>query len=174
VPGGFATVRSPQLSVQQGELTAGATSVDIDGRTVAELGAALDLEPFPLDHVHRDSTTFGPDDRLTVDAGAYAVLEDAWRVGWEALTTFVPDEELVLWPERFDVAATAGAMTFGVSPGDHFIAEPYAYVLPGTQEGLDDPFWNQPFGAASTLAELGGSAADVVAYFERGRGLLSA
>ena len=33
-----------------------------------------------------------------------------------------------LWPEHFDVAISVREATFGVSPGDGFIEEPYAYV----------------------------------------------
>ena len=39
-----------------------------------------------------------------------------------------------------------------------------------SKDGLDDEFWNQPFGAATPLADVGDAAA-VTAYFMRGRAL---
>ena len=40
-----------------------------------------------------------------------------------------------------------------------------------SREGLDDPFWNARFGAATPLTELGDETG-VAAYFDRGRTLL--
>jgi len=52
-----------------------------------------------------------------------------------------------------------------VSPGDAGIPEPYAYVGPWKQRVGD--FWDQPYGSARRLGELGGGDA-VLAYFETG------
>ncbi len=57
-------------------------------------------------------------------------------------------------------------MNYGVSPGDDGIPEPYAYVGPWKQRTGD--FWNQPYGAAATVAELGDTAG-ILAFFETGR-----
>jgi len=173
VPGGFGTVKAPEASVVDGDLVTESASFALDGQTIGEVAAAAGITPFDLRQWHRDFTSFTTDSALTVDADAAGVLADAWRIGDEALAAFAPDTERVLWPEHFDMAATVGAMTFGVSPGDHFIGVPYAYVLPGTTDGVDDPFWNQSFGAATTIADLGGRTEDVVAYFEQGRALLN-
>jgi len=57
---------------------------------------------------------------------------------------------------------------YGVSPGDRFITEPYAYVSP--PEPRTGEFWNQPFGAARTMRELDDGYADaVLAFFLDGR-----
>jgi hypothetical protein len=59
---------------------------------------------------------------------------------------------------------------YGVSPGDGYISEPYAYVNPGAHR--DEAFWNAPFGAARAMRELGGADPDAVyAFFAEGRGL---
>jgi len=169
-PGGFATIGDPTVSVVGVALVVGAKEIALDGRTIAEVAQDLGVTPRPLSDVYTDATTLGPDDTLTVDALAATTFAEAWRVGEEALASFAPDAERVLWPEHFDVAIAVDEVTYGVSPGDGLIGEPYAYVSPFSKDGLDDDFWNQAFGAAIPLAALGG-AAEVTAFFMRGRAL---
>ena len=88
-------------------------------------------------------------------------------LGDEALRAFAPDEEPVLWPEHFDVGITVDEVNYGVSPGDGFHAEPYAYVGPWQVPAADD-FWDAPFGAARALDSLG-TAEAVQRFFEEGR-----
>jgi len=171
-PGGFSTVADPQLAVVGVALTTGTKEVLLDGRTVGEVAQDVGVTPRPLGDIQKDHTDLGPDSVLTVDAVAAAHLAEALQIGAEALAAFAPSAEAVLWPEHFDVAVAVDEVTYGVSPGDHFIEVPYVYVSPFTKEGLDDPFFNQPFGAATPLADVGGPN-DVAAYFERGRSLLS-
>ena len=95
------------------------------------------------------------------------VIMGAFSRGHDALIAFAPAETPVLWPEHFDVAIRVQEANFGVSPGDGFIEEPYAYVGV-SRPAAGDPFWNVPFGAAVRLAELPGSAA-VTAFFAEGR-----
>ena len=56
---------------------------------------------------------------------------------------------------------------FGLSPGDGFIEEPYAYVGV-SRPPAGDVFWNAPFGAAVPLTDLPDAAA-VAAFFSEGR-----
>ncbi len=73
-----------------------------------------------------------------------------------------------MWPEHFDVAFRLDDINFGVSPGDNHIDEPYAYVGPPTPR--TGAFWNQPFGAARPMRELGhADPAQVLAFFTEGR-----
>ncbi len=71
-----------------------------------------------------------------------------------------PPSTVQLWPEHFDMALDLGdeaagtRVNVGGSPGDGFSAEPYLYVGPWQREGLDDPFWNAPFGATLGYREL--------------------
>ena len=91
----------------------------------------------------------------------------ALALGQEALLAFAPAEAPVLWPEHFDVAIRVDEVNYGVSPGDGFSAEPYAYVgVAAAPAG--DAFWNAPFGAAVPLRELPGVAA-VSGFFTAGR-----
>ncbi|MBP0450516.1 hypothetical protein J5Y04_13285 [Kitasatospora sp. RG8] len=81
-----------------------------------------------------------------------------------------PGADPVIWPEHFDIGVTVAAVNYGVSPGDGFQAEPYAYVGPHTpQQGT---YWNAPFGALATVRELGG-VDGVLAFFEQGRQLVA-
>ena len=88
-----------------------------------------------------------------MDPGQADVITGALALGHDALTAFAPAETPVLWPEHFDVAIRVGEVNFGVSPGDGFLAEPYAYVgVSAVPAG--DAFWNAPFGAAVPLREF--------------------
>jgi hypothetical protein len=65
------------------------------------------------------------------------------------------------------VAIRADDTNYGVSPGDGFSEEPYAYVGVSAPPA-GDAFWNAPFGAALPLRQLPDVAA-VAAFFAEGR-----
>jgi hypothetical protein len=90
----------------------------------------------------------------------------ALSLGHDALVAFAPAETPILWPEHFDVAIRVGETNYGVSPGDGFSDEPYAYVGVSAPPA-GDAFWNAPFGAALPLRELPDVAA-VTAFFAEG------
>jgi hypothetical protein len=71
----------------------------------------------------------------------------------------------VLWPEHFDLGVTLDEVNYGVSLGDGYLAEPYAYV--GPWQPRTGPFWNAPFGAARPLRDV----PDVAGFFAEGRSL---
>jgi hypothetical protein len=73
----------------------------------------------------------------------------------------------VLWPEHFDVAVTLDEVNYGVSLGDGYLPEPYAYV--GPWQPRTGEFWNAPFGAAKPLTGM-----DVEDFFRTGLRQLSA
>ncbi|GEM_PF-325675 len=168
VPGGFATTREPALAIDTADLVAGDARVGIDGRTCAELAAATRLDVGPPLGLYQDGSAMPEHDVLTVDAAAAAVLADAFDTGDAALRQFAPTETPVLWPEHFDVAISVDDVNYGVSLGDSYLDEPYAYV--GPWQPTMGEFWNAPFGATRTLREL----ADIdtlVAFFAKGRRL---
>lgn len=171
VPGGFGTIAEPQLSVVGVALIAGSKEVLLDGRTIDEIAQDIAVTPRPLADIQKDHTDLRPDDVLTVDPVGATQIAEAFRIGAAALAAYAPSSEAVLWPEHFDVGITVDEVNYGVSPGDTYVEVPYAYVGPWNLDGLDDPFWNAPFGAAAPLSELGDEAG-VAAYFERGRDLL--
>lgn len=171
VPGGFGTIAEPQLSVVGVALVAGSKEVLLDGRTIDEIAQDIAVTPRPLADIQKDHTDLRPDDVLTVDPVGATQIAEAFRIGAAALAAYAPSSEAVLWPEHFDVGIAVDEVNYGVSPGDTYVEVPYAYVGPWNLDGLDDPFWNAPFGAAAPLSELGDEAG-VAAYFERGRDLL--
>lgn len=92
---------------------------------------------------------------LAVDETAAAAIAAWFESGWEALTQLgaEPSSDPVdgphLWSHHFDVAIDIlpdgrGRGSFGFSPGDHHIGEPYVYVVPWDPAAVPDDsgFWN--------------------------------
>jgi hypothetical protein len=111
--------------------------------------------------VYPAATPLALDEPLTVDTAAAALLAGWYALGAEAMRRFAAEiasgqpSAAVLWPEHFDLGITAEAMNYGASPGDSQIPSPYLYVGPHGGPPEDDPeFWNTPFGAARTIADI--------------------
>ena len=168
VPGGFATTMAPPLRVDGSVVAAaeGAT-VAIGGRTLRDLGAELGVAAGRPEGAYDGGSGVGPDETLALDAGLAGVIVGALVLGQEALVAFAAAETPVLWPEHFDVAIRVGDVNYGVSPGDGFMAEPYAYVGVASAPA-GEAFWNAPFGAAVPLRQLPGAPA-VSGFFAEGR-----
>jgi hypothetical protein len=166
VPGGLTTVAAPAIRLDNGELVSDAGRHPLTG-TFGDAAAALGVEPRPLDDLYADSTGITAEESLYVDPAALAVLVDALAAGDDALRAFAPDQEPVVWPEHLDVGISLAAeeVNYGVSPGDSFLGEPYAYVGPWKQRTGD--FWNQSFGAAHPLTELSATGA-LEEFFRQG------
>jgi hypothetical protein len=168
VPGGFGTVLAPELRVVgTGVVGDGEAAVPIDGHTARAIGTELGLTAGRPEGAYQDGAGVGLDETLTLDPGQSDVILGGLARGHDALIAFAPAETPVLWPEHFDVAIRVQDANFGVSPGDGFIEEPYAYVGV-SRPPAGDGFWNAPFGAAVPLSELPDSAA-VTGFFAEGR-----
>lgn len=159
-PGGFGTVATPQLRVEELELVSPTARVALSG-TFASLARAAGVEARPLREVYADGPPVHPHDPVVLDAKAAEAILHTLADGDAALRAFAPEHEPVLWPEHFDLAISVAEVNFGVSPGDARIPEPYAYVGPWTpREGT---FWNAPFGATRILSS---EVPDVVSLIE--------
>lgn len=168
-PGGFATIKDPALVVSHADLVLGEVRVPLAGTTCAALGELIGESAGAPAGRYPGGSGVAPDEVLELDPDALSVLVHAFDTGAAALRTFAPTETPVLWPEHFDVAITLDRVNYGVSPGDMYLAEPYAYV--GPFEPRAGAFWNAPFGAARPIAEL--STVDaVVAFLVEGRSQL--
>jgi hypothetical protein len=145
--------------------------------TLRAAGELVGIEPGGPVDVFPRVTPLDLDAPLRIDEAARARLMAWYALGDDALRRLrqsIPSDNpspITLWPEHFDVAIRAADVNYGVSPGDGLLPDPYAYVGPDTVPAVD-AYWNQPFGAARTWAEL--RAVDqAVAFFEEGRAALA-
>lgn len=165
-PGGFRTLRAPQLSVVGVDVVADGRSIPICGRTPQALAAAVGVRASGLDDVYHAGSGVALDEELAVDGDAARRIADAFAFGDAAMRLFAPQQEPVLWPEHFDVGIRVEDVNYGVSPGDGYLGEPYAYV--GVDPVPADPYWNAPFGRTRPMTEF--AAAEAVRdFFADGR-----
>jgi len=165
-PGGFATVAEPALRVEGAELVAGDRRLALPGATCAALAGALGVEAGAPAGLYSEGSGADAEKVLDFDPAAADLLLGCFAEGDTALRLFAPDQQPVLWPEHFDLGITLDEVNYGVSPGDAYAPEPYAYVGPWTRR--DGDFWNAPFGATRPMSELAGAEA-VAAFFTTGR-----
>ena len=166
-PEGFATAYQPDVRVQGSRVIAAENLSEISGQTARAIGARLGIAAGKPEDIYPDGSGVGIDEPLALDSDHAAVIFDAFTLGNRALAAFAPALTPVLWPEHFDVAIRVGEVNYGVSPGDSFFSEPYAYVGVG-RVPAGDVFWNAPFGAARPLWEFDGLGG-TVAFFAEGR-----
>jgi hypothetical protein len=164
-PGGFGTVADPDLAVLGAELIAGARRIPLVGKLHA-LAEQAGLDAGAPAGLYHDGCGVELHDEIDVDAACAVLIADWFATGAQALRHLDPGQSAVLWPEHFDLSITVDQVNYGVSPGDAYVDEPYAYVGPWQPRTGD--FWNLPFGAARPQAELSDVDA-VIAFFAQGR-----
>jgi hypothetical protein len=139
--------------------------------TLRAAAAFVGVEAGAPTQVYTPSTPLELDAPLPVDPAAATVLAGWYALGADALARFAAaiaedsPSEAQLWPEHFDLGIAAAGVNYGVSQGDEHVNEPYLYV--GPHEPVDDPFFDQPFGATRTIRDIA-SAEDAVAFFTEG------
>lgn len=161
---GFATTRPPAPGIDRLTVRGGAVIREPGGPVVplagpvGDLAATLGVTPGAPVGVYPDAGAQAPEVLDLPPIGVDVVLR-ALILGNQALRALTaavgssPGPEPVLWPEHFDLGFSLDEVNFGVSPGDAGHPLPYAYVGPwATRRGA---FWNEPFGAARGLDELG-------------------
>jgi hypothetical protein len=158
---------------------AGAAAFALDGPPDIAWAAPFDVPP-----------AGNPDDDLGVDAAAAGFLADWYGFAYSVLEWLRAEPEstatsrVQLWPEHFDAAfdalPDAGRATFGASPGDAAIDQPYLYVLPANFDAVGgSDVWNADTfaGAVLRMDELVASpdqGADALTFFRRCRDVLLA
>lgn len=126
---------------------------------------------------------------LDVDPVAAAYLARWFEFASAAMAAVRNDEastdatETVLWSHHFDpsieVLSDQHKASYGGSPGDRSVAEPYLYVAPWVpDEVADDPYWNADGYTGSILRVSEIATADDslrvgVEFLRRGRDLLA-
>lgn len=173
-PGGFRTLPQaspPTVAVRTTDLVVGEPGAErvlpLHG-TIGGLAAAAGLELGAPEGLYDVAAAVSPDDELHIDPASAEQIAEALAFGDLALRRLDPGVAPVLWPEHFDVSTTVAEVNFGVSPGDTLIPEPYAYVAPWRRR--EGAFWDQPFGSAALVSELG-DADRVLDYFRHGQEL---
>lgn len=192
-PGGIATPAfgpEPEVLRTAGttlvrEASAEASVMALDGSTLDELAhfAGVDLDADFS--VGANTPPIGArDEPVHLDPEDLTRLTDWFDLGWrvlDACTASLGDgwtwTTTQIWPEHFDAgtALTRGdgtGINLGFSPGDDFSADPYVYVGPWGEERPGDPaFWNAPFGAFATDAEVP-DASSALTFLRTGLDLL--
>jgi len=126
---------------------------------ITSLGAAAAFVGVPVGApaLYPPATPADPDRPLAVDTPA-AIALARWYASaaglLEELRNNYGAERPTLWPEHFDLATTIGEATYGASPGDETITEPYLYVGPWDEAHRTGIFGRYPWGAAITYSEL--------------------
>jgi hypothetical protein len=165
-PGGFATTKEPDLRVEGTTLVIEGERVALPGHTCAGLSMLTGAPAGGPADLYKDGSGVDPEEALHFDDQAIALLGAAFELGDASLRAFAPDQTPVLWPEHFDVGISVNEVGYGISAGDGYFGEPYAYVAPWQRR--EGAFWNAPFGAARPIAELSDVDA-LVAFLAEGR-----
>ena len=133
--------------------------------TVASLGLAVGIDAGVPKDLYSDHSPVSPSSLLALDSAAVERVLAWFRRGQKGLLAFHAEAEPVLWPEHFDLGITRSEVNYGISPGDSYHPEPYAYV--GPWKLRTGSFWNAPFGAVRPADELVDAAA-IAGFFEEG------
>jgi hypothetical protein len=138
--------------------------------TVADLAAQASLSAIRPDVEYHDQISGDAQTKLTATPAANAQVLTVFTIGAEAMAAF-SDVKAILWPEHFDFAIRVDEVNYGISPGDGYWPQPYAYL--GPNEVGHDPFWNAPFGAVHPMDPSDpDAAATTQAFLRAGRDTL--
>jgi hypothetical protein len=138
--------------------------------TIRDAADLVGLEPRAPDN-YTAVMPLEPTRPLEIDAGAAREIADWFELVHDALARLSTahgaetPSNAQLWPEHFDLAIMIGEATYGGSPPDGEVSEPYLYVSPWKKRTGD--FWNERFGASLTRGG-GVTIDDAVEFFEQG------
>ena len=177
-------IEGTDLVVQQGD-SVRAVPLTTLNEVAAALGSTPDVEWASQFDIPEPGDLDAP---LNVDPAA-----SAWLGEWYGFATSVLEElrhdaessdvsRIQLWPEHFDPAfemlsdAEKRRASYGASPGDVHIDEPYLYV--GPWYGADQPandFWTNGFAAKplSSFIDADDQRAAALEFYRHGRQLLA-
>lgn len=163
--------------------TGGTTTITkFAGATLASLATAAGADLAAEFSAGTDTPPVGNiDEPLRFDPATLTAL-GAWHaLGWQILDATMArlpatasPARTQLWPEHFDVGTNVAVgpgdndrANLGTSPGDNTHALPYLYLGPWDTDRPGDPaYWNAPFGAVLSYADLATTADPVAAGTE--------
>ena len=130
---------------------------------MAEVAEAAGLAAQAPEGLYTDGCGLDADHVLEIDDASAAEIAAAFERGARAMRELLARRRSrCCGPSTSTSASASTQVNYGVSPGDDFLAVPYAYVGPWSE--FSGAFWNAPFGAARPLSEL----PDLVAWFAEG------
>jgi hypothetical protein len=196
IEGGFGTplfgngqrvrVKGVELIVEQGSAVTGSPLTTI---AQAAKSAGIEYRVNWFDGFRDPPPAMDPTVELAVSPDTSLALGGWLAFSWELLERLRREADdsaapstVQLWPEHFDAAVEIGDVdrgkraAFGASHGDAFSRYPYLYVSPWVKAGLDNRYWNAPFGSLLDHPTLS-SAQDPLetswAFFQRGLEVLA-
>jgi hypothetical protein len=168
--GKVARVEGNQLVFESGGNVATQTITTI--RAAAEFFGG-EYRPVWFDDFHDPLSPMDPDTPLDIDRASSLLLGDWFQFGFSVLndlrTRGEKDDDISeaqMWPEHFDAATELGNQdagrraSFGASPGDDAIPEPYFYVAPWSEIDKSDAYWNAEHFGGSVLSYAGLARSD--------------
>jgi hypothetical protein len=169
----IATKTFPDIVVDRHGLNHDGWYVPLTG-TIQQVAGSVGLQCQRPDVEYRDPVPGGPDTVLAMDPAALHRILRVYDLGARALHEFAPHVRPILWPEHFDLAIRLDEVNYGVSPGDTYSDDPYAYVGPNSHDPDTEPFWNAPFGAVLPVdPDDAEQLARTAAFFRQGQDLTS-
>jgi hypothetical protein len=134
--------------------------------TTLTAAAAFVGVPLGAPPVYTPTTMFPADAPLAIDRDAALAIGDWYALGAALLGDLraahaeVSSSDAQLWPEHFDLGCEVGdesagtRATYGASPGDRTIPEPYLYVGPWDAARKTGDLGAYEFGGACTYTQL--------------------
>lgn len=169
-PGGFGT---PEFNGQVARVEGTLLVHEKDGNTatqeISTVRAAAEFltgeyQEKWFDDFHDPLAPLDPDAELAVEEQDTYLIGNWFEFAFGVLNRLRAEgtddddvSEAQIWPEHFDGATELGAQdagrraSYGASPGDGGISEPYIYVAPWSEVDKSDAYWSSDHFGGSTL-----------------------
>lgn len=164
-------VEGGELVVQRGESVEACRLTTLADAADLALGGDPDLSWTECLDLHDPPEAADPGGHLVIDPAAAVFLGEWFGFAWSVLEQLRADDASIdpsrpqLWPEHFDPAIEVGSdagkrrASYGFSPGDGSIPEPYVYVsIWYPDQAPDSELWNAESykGAELRLSDFAG------------------
>jgi hypothetical protein len=168
-PGGFATTGEPALRLDGTDVVVNENARVAVSGTFAQMADLLGVGFGPPPDPYPDGSGVSEGEDASLESASARLIQGWYLLADAALRVMAPRQTPILWPEHFDVAILLDDTSYGASPGDAFHAMPYAYVSSAAHG--DSDFWNAPFGAVRSHAQIE-DIDDLVSFWRAAQALL--